>query len=451
MTSCEDVCDTNYCGGALSDVVDASNFVPSTLTPCVYFSSEDLSTIRASSDDAETLADRYNMSNKYTMEWLQATTSAAYEDSDHDLSTLEATITDIETSCNVTVSASCCADLGAFNQQGGFCHQELAVSLRDTISWAAATATDTCGLTLRNCRDEHCFCQARVLVKEFYRYIDEFTQETDNGRYAGTQLERNTERSDVETTNVCPNAEGWVQGSVSFMQTENLLYDTEAIIDYVNRVREIVDDSELNANGILPGTGDPRNAFAFDYSLFALNDQYDGIRERTFLAIAYAVIPVFVILCLFLRDPVAAFVCVLFVFVIETEVYGLMAVCGLKQSDISTINMIMTVGLAVEACGHVARAYILSTASTSTGRAKDAYAEMCVPIANGGFTTFLATVPLAFYGFQYFLDYFFLQYIIILLLCVWNGLVLLPIVFCFMTDSGICLRIADGDEKKTTK
>jgi len=117
----------------------------------------------------------------------------------------------------------------------------------------------------------------------------------------------------------------------------------------------------------------------------------------------------------------------------------MMAVCDLKMSDVSTINMVMTVGLAVEAVAHVTRAFMLSKGSPSV-RATAAVNGLAQPILNGAFTTILAVTPLLFSGFKYLITYFFFQYLVIIALCLWNGLVMLPVVLVVLASTGLVLK-----------
>ena len=105
-------------------------------------------------------------------------------------------------------------------------------------------------------------------------------------------------------------------GMVPFERID--VYDVDNAIEYVEAVRNIVDDA-TSVQDVLPGGDAPHNVFAYDYSIVALNDQYLNIRSRTFLTVTYACVAVFLVLCVFLRDPVAALVCVFYVFVIETD------------------------------------------------------------------------------------------------------------------------------------
>ena len=52
-------------------------------------------------------------------------------------------------------------------------------------------------------------------------------------------------------------------------------------------------------------------------------------------------------------------------------------------------------------------------------------------------STFFGLLPIAFSNFEYFRKYFFVQYVVILVVGLWNGLVFLPVLLSFFGPSKV--------------
>ena len=69
---------------------------------------------------------------------------------------------------------------------------------------------------------------------------------------------------------------------------------------------------------------------------------------------------------------------------------------------------------------------------TRSERAAAAVNTLGSATVNGALTTFLGIMPIAFSYYTYFVNYFFLQYVIILVVCLFQGVVVLPVVLSFI-------------------
>jgi hypothetical protein len=54
---------------------------------------------------------------------------------------------------------------------------------------------------------------------------------------------------------------------------------------------------------------------------------------------------------------------------------------------------------------------------------------------NGAVTTFLGILPIAFSYYKYFVMYFFIQYVLILVVCLFQGVVVLPVVLSLIGEA----------------
>ena len=88
---------------------------------------------------------------------------------------------------------------------------------------------------------------------------------------------------------------------------------------------------------------------------------------------------------------------------IVVDMFGLMYVWGISLNAVSLVNLIMAVGISVEFCAHVARAFSVSPLPTRIERAEDALARMGSSVLSGiTLTKFVGIIVLAFAKSQLF-------------------------------------------------
>ena len=107
-------------------------------------------------------------------------------------------------------------------------------------------------------------------------------------------------------------------------------------------------------------------------------------------------------------------------------VAGYMWYVGLTFNTVTAILMVLAVGVAVDYSAHVAYSFLASKKATKTARAADALYIIGAEVFAGGFTTLLAAIALAF-GTHYIMDVFFEMMAAIVVLGLWHGLVVLPV------------------------
>ena len=71
-----------------------------------------------------------------------------------------------------------------------------------------------------------------------------------------------------------------------------------------------------------------------------------------------------------------AFIIISVVFMILVHMGGVMSIAGINANAVSLVNLVMTVGIAVEFCSHIVRWFISSKKETRLERAQDALANM---------------------------------------------------------------------------
>ena len=111
----------------------------------------------------------------------------------------------------------------------------------------------------------------------------------------------------------------------------------------------------------------------FPYSVFYIFfDQYSTIVRLTAGLISAALGAIFVISAILLGSIQTAAVVVVTVSMIVVDVLGVMAIWGVSLNAVSLVNLMICVGIGVEFCAHIARAFMFPAASWLQ-RAKDKF------------------------------------------------------------------------------
>ena len=149
------------------------------------------------------------------------------------------------------------------------------------------------------------------------------------------------------------------------------------------------------------------------------------------ILVAFAVV---FIVCLLLIAQIAAVLlvlsCVVFTLI---DVIGFAYLWGVTINVVSTINLVLAIGLAVDYAAHIGHAFMTMTGSRNK-RVRAALTEVGTTVFNGGFSTFLAFVPLGFsvsFVFWTFFQIFFL----VSMFGLFHGLIYLPVVLSLFGPS----------------
>ena len=173
------------------------------------------------------------------------------------------------------------------------------------------------------------------------------------------------------------------------------------------------------------------DTFAYSGAIFGLGEQYLHIQRDLFIQIGLALATVLVVMSPLIVHPGAAVAVIFALLAIEVQVYGILFFAGMRLNAVTLMNLMMAVGFGVEFCAHYARSFMLAPGDR-VSRTLAALREIGPPIVNGGITTFLSILPVAFSGYKYFITYFFGFYSILIVVCLANALVLLPALLSFV-------------------
>nr|XP_025668533.1 NPC intracellular cholesterol transporter 1-like [Arachis hypogaea] len=114
----------------------------------------------------------------------------------------------------------------------------------------------------------------------------------------------------------------------------------------------------------------------FPYSVFYIFfEQYLDIWKIALINLAVALGAVFVV-CLVITSSLWSSAIILLVLVmIVLDIMGVMAILGIQLNAVSVVNLVMSIGITVEFCVHIAHAFMVSTGDRSQ-RAKIALCTM---------------------------------------------------------------------------
>ncbi len=187
----------------------------------------------------------------------------------------------------------------------------------------------------------------------------------------------------------------------------------------------------------------------FPYSKFYIFfDQYNSIVRLTAVLIASAVACIFVLTAIILGSVRTAIVVAFTVVMIVVDIIGAMAVAGVSLNAVSLVNLVICVGIAVEFCAHIARAFtfpslaLLRRAPRSHRRSKDLRAWTALVHVGGSvftgitITKLLGVTVLAFTRSKIFEIYYFRIWLALIIFAATHALVFIPVALSVFGGTG---------------
>lgn len=191
--------------------------------------------------------------------------------------------------------------------------------------------------------------------------------------------------------------------------------------------------------------------FAYSY-IFLSWEVFRIIKKEMFLNVSLCMVAVLVIMLIFLAHPGIACLVLLVVLMTIIEVLGCMNMWGLAIDNVSVIQLVIAVGLAVDYSAHVGHAF-MTKSGTRAERVVATLGDVGAAVLNGGISTFLAVMLLALsksYVFRVLFQTFFLTVVLGLT----HGMIVLPAFLALMGPegySGRAVEISDASPEKLGK
>ncbi|KAJ5175811.1 NPC intracellular cholesterol transporter 1-related protein 1 [Penicillium canariense] len=212
----------------------------------------------------------------------------------------------------------------------------------------------------------------------------------------------------------------------------------------------------IAARRIADGISQEYKIDVFPYSKFYIFfDQYVSIVQLTGTLLGSAVAIIFLLTSAILGSVATGAVITTTVVMTVVDIIGTMAIAGVSLNAVSLVNLVICVGIGVEFCAHIARAFMfpsrtLLEKAPAQFRGKDARAWAALVNVGGSVfsgitvTKLLGVCVLAFTRSKIFEIYYFRVWLALVVFAATHALIFLPVALSYFGGGGYLDPATDG-------
>ena len=167
----------------------------------------------------------------------------------------------------------------------------------------------------------------------------------------------------------------------------------------------------------------------FPYSsAYHFYEQYDTIVMETAVNLSICILAVMIVsFCMLGFQLYPSLVILISITMVIVDMMGVMVIVGIPLNAISLVNLIMSVGIAVEFSAHIVKSYVSSPFTCPKRKAKFALVTTGPSVFSGiTLTKFVGIVVLAFAKSKLFEVFYFRMFLSVIVLGVTHSLIFLP-------------------------
>ena len=146
---------------------------------------------------------------------------------------------------------------------------------------------------------------------------------------------------------------------------------------------------------------DARVCFIYDFD-FVFYEQDRVILGELITNLGLATAGVFLVALAMLVHPVAALMVVVAVLCVDVFLFGELWIFNIRFNTVSVINLVMAVGLSADYSVHIIHKFLTIDGESRVERMIIAMSEIGRAVLQGGLTTMVSLIPLAFASSQVF-------------------------------------------------
>merc|ERR1719387_1689330 len=183
--------------------------------------------------------------------------------------------------------------------------------------------------------------------------------------------------------------------------------------------------------------------YSYPYTYF---DQYRIIEGELYMNFALCLVAVSLICIFVIGTPSLVAMTTVVMLMIDVDLLGMLFGWGLELNSITSINLVMAIGLVVDYSAHIVHNFSLQSSQLSRNdRVVQTLTEIGPSVMLGVSTTFLGVAPLALSNSEVF-RVFFKMFLGIVFFGAVHGLVLIPVLLSLVGKGGGAAQVSEVPE-----